>query len=105
MTRLAPGLKCGPFRAEVSPIAREPRRRRVETPNGSYHVPAAHKEPLPDFFHGILIRQVHVRGLSAKVGEELARAVRQDRDKNGWATVALMEIRQQTVQPEAEAEV
>ena len=77
----------------------------VKTQNGTtFHLSRAklqqaNLDPKPDYFHGMLIRQVHVRGLSAKVGEYLAGQVRADRDKENWPTVMLMEIRQQNVQP------
>lgn len=57
---------------------------------------AALLSPAPDYFHvngrAILVRQVHVRGLSAKVGEYAARAIRQG---EGWAIALLAEIRGQ----------
>lgn len=69
---------------------------RVETATGSFHAKPAQLESAPDYFNvngrAILIRQVHVRGLSAKVGEYAAGAIRQG---EGWAIALLAEIRGQ----------
>ena len=72
----------------------EKRARAIEAESSNLH-------PEPETNFNGTPRQVSQRDLSSKIGPYHAQCVRQERAdrSDGWATVALMEIRQQSVQP------